>query len=242
VGRPTESPVNEKPLTGALPPGRREYLLYFPLYNGLRRLELGLPRGSTLERAAPRPPERRRPAVFYGTSVVQGGCASRPGMAYPAILGRWLDRPTVNLGFSGSGRMEPEVAGLVAELDAAAFVIDCLPNVEEPLVTERLAPLVRAIRASRPETPIVLVENLVYTNAWLVAPRRRRYEESNRALRREMDKLAAAGVPGLRRVPAEGLLGSDGEATVDGTHATDVGFLRIAAAIRPVLEAALAGA
>jgi lysophospholipase L1-like esterase len=147
--------------------------------------------------------------------------------------------PTINLGFSGSGRMEPEVADFVAEPDAAAFVLDCLPNVQEPEVTERLGPLVRKIRAAHPAAPIVLVENVVYQDAHLLSDRRERQETSNRALRAVLAELQSAGVRGLHHVPADDLFGSDGEATVDGTHATDVGFLRLAAAIRPVLERAL---
>jgi hypothetical protein len=239
VGRPKESPTNQRPLAEGLAPGRREYLLYLPLYNGVSEVSLGLPVGAVLERAPARAPGAAKPVVFYGTSIVQGGCASRPGMAYPAILGRWLDVPAVNLGFSGNGRMEPEVVGLIAELDAAAFVIDCLPNLEAPQVAERARPLVERLRAARAAAPIVLVENVVYQNAHLVAARRERCESSNRALRAAYQELRAAGVRGLGYVPAEALLGSDGEATVDGTHATDVGFLRIAAAIRPTLERAL---
>ncbi|HOX08828.1 MAG TPA: SGNH/GDSL hydrolase N-terminal domain-containing protein, partial [Planctomycetota bacterium] len=143
VGRPKESPTNRQELTrGRLAAERRECLIYLPLYNGVSAVQLGLPSAARLEKAPPRPAGRSRPVVFYGTSIVQGGCASRPGMAYPAILGRWLDVPTVNLGFSGSARMEPEVAELVAEPDAAAFVLDCLPNAQPPEVADGLNTLI----------------------------------------------------------------------------------------------------
>ncbi len=239
IGRPTRIPTNECELVGGLPAGIREYLLYLPLYNGVTDVRLGIPSDATLSRAAERPRHACRPVVFYGTSIVQGGCASRPGMAYPAILGRWLERPTVNLGFSGNGRMEPEMGALLAEIQAAAFVLDCLPNVEEPLVSERTGPFVRTLRKAHPGTPIVLVENIVYQNAYLVEARLSRCTTSNRAYRRVYEKLLEEDVGGLAYVTGDGLLGDDGEGTVDGTHATDVGFLRIAAALRPVLEKAL---
>ncbi len=85
-----------------------EYLLYLPLYNGVSQLELGVSAGSRLEAASVRRGEDAKPVVFYGTSITQGSSASRPGLSFTNILGRRLDVPIVNLGFSGSGKMEPE--------------------------------------------------------------------------------------------------------------------------------------
>ena len=93
-------------------PGRRQYMLYLPLYNGIDSLEVGVPPGASFAAVAPR---RERPLVFYGTSIMHGACASRAGMAIPAILGRRLNIPTVNLGFSGNGKMEPEVGKLFSQ-------------------------------------------------------------------------------------------------------------------------------
>ncbi|MBN1442046.1 MAG: SGNH/GDSL hydrolase family protein, partial [Planctomycetes bacterium] len=107
VGRPTAFPTNEARLAADLPPGKREYLLYLPLYNGVTSVEIGVPEAATIEKAPPRGPGERKPIVFYGTSITQGGCASRTGMVHTAILGRWLEHPVINLGFSGNGRMEP---------------------------------------------------------------------------------------------------------------------------------------
>jgi len=236
VGRPTQLPTNEVELIKDLPAGTREYLLYLPLYNGVTELSLGIPRSAMLGRA----PERtRRPVVFYGTSILQGACASRPGMAYPAILGRWFDIPTINLGFSGNGQMEPEVGTFLAEIDASVFLLDCLPNVGAAQVSARTGPLVKTLRAAHPETPIILVENITYQNAHLIEARKARTVNSNRAYRMVYDSLVAEGMERLYYVPGEALLGDDGEATVDGTHATDVGFLRMATVLRPFLEQAL---
>ena len=82
------------------------------------------PKGSRFEGLAP----REKPIVFYGTSITHGACASRPGMVHTAILGRWLDMPVVNLGFSGNGRMDQAVGEFLVQVDATAYVIDCLPN------------------------------------------------------------------------------------------------------------------
>jgi hypothetical protein len=239
VGIPRGQTTTAQLVTG-LPEGEREYLLYLPLYNGVQSVEIGVPNEASLKKAAQRPADRRKPIVFYGTSITQGGCASRPGMVHTAILGRRIDRPVINLGFSGNGRLETEVAKLLAELDAAVFVIDCLPNVDAAAVTERTEPLVRILREERPETPILLVEDRSYSDAFLLPGKRNRNETSRAALREAFERLQQAGVKNLHYLEGEHLLGEDNEGTVDSSHPTDLGFARQAdameAALRPILE------
>jgi hypothetical protein len=233
VGRPESTPKAQAQLAAGLPPGRRAFLLYLPLYNGVESVEVGLDPNASVE---PLPARKTKPIVFYGTSIVQGGCASRPGMAYTAILGRRLDRAAINLGFSGNGTMDPEIAELMAELDPCAYVLDCLPNLGPAEVAQRTEPFVRTLRKSRPRAPIVLVEDRSWTNAALL-PAHREHHAANRAeLRAAFDRLRAAGVEGLHCAPGDPLLGEDGEATVDGSHPTDLGFLRMADALEPVLQ------
>jgi lysophospholipase L1-like esterase len=241
AGRPQEAKVSERVLVSGLSPARREYLLYLPLYNGVESIEIGLPPGAILE-AAPDRYADRKPIVFYGTSITQGGCASRPGMAYPAILGRRLDWPTINLGFSGNGKAEPEIAALLAELDPAVYVLDCLPNLTVEQVGERVEPLIKTLRARHPETPIVLVENLNYPDAALIDSRRTRVVGANASLGKLHAALKKAGDKHLHYVSATFLLGGDGEDTVDGTHPTDLGFMRMAKGMEPFLREALADA
>ena len=230
VGRPGGQ-ANTARLAAGMRPGRRIFTLYLPLYNGTTALEIGVKSGTHL-----RPlPARPKPIVFYGTSIMQGGCASRPGMVHSAILGRRLERPTLNLGFSGNGTMDPELAELMGELDASCYVIDCLPNMAAAIVAKRTESFVRALRTARPATPIVLVEDRTYCHAWLVPSARARNDASRAALRAAHGRLAAAGVKGLHYVEGERLFGTDGEATVDGSHATDLGFMRQADALEPVL-------
>lgn len=157
VGKPEKSATNEQKLIGNLIPTEREYLLYLPLYNGVESVEIGVSENAKILKAAPYPTNKTPPIVFYGTSIVQGAVASRPGMAYPAILGRRLNRSTINLGFSGNGKMESEMAELLTEIDAAVYVIDCLPNLTTGAeVEERTIRLVETIRRKRPQTPIIL--------------------------------------------------------------------------------------
>lgn len=227
-------------LASGLPAGEREYLLYLPLYNGVQSVEIGLPPDNRLKQVPPRPADRRKPIVFYGTSITQGGCASRPGMVHTAILGRRLDWPVINLGFSGNGRLELEVASLIAELDAAVYVIDCLPNVGATEVAAQTEPLVRLLREKHPETPILLVEDRSYSDAFLIAGKRERNETSRAAFRAAYDRLQQAGVKHLFYLEGEHLLGDDNEGTVDSSHPTDLGFMRQAdafeEALRPILE------
>jgi hypothetical protein len=217
----------------------RDYLLYLPLYNGVKSLELNVPAGKHLAASQPRPADRQKPLVFYGTSITHGASASRPGMTHPAILGRRFERPIINLGFSGNGRMEPEVATLLAELDPAVYVIDCLPNITADEVTARTKTCVDILRNAHPTTPILLVEDRSYSDSFLVDSKRERNLTSRAALRKVFDELKSAGDDNLYYLEGENLLGDDNEGTVDSSHPTDLGFMRQAdafeKALRPIL-------
>jgi hypothetical protein len=103
----------------------REYILYLPLYNSVKWMEVTVPKESVFK---PLPARKDKPIVVYGTSIAQGGCATRPGLAWTNILSRKLDRPVINLGFSGNGRLEKELIELLTKVDAKLYVLDCLPN------------------------------------------------------------------------------------------------------------------
>jgi len=232
-GRPTAQ-TNSAALVAGLPAESRDWLLYLPLYNGVSSVEIGVAKSAKVS-PLPREKGKDKPLVFYGTSITHGACASRPGMVHTAILGRKLDRPVINLGFSGNGKMENEVNELLAEIDAEIYVIDCLPNMTAAEVAQRTEPLVALIRKARPTTPIVLVEDRTYSDAHLVNSKRERNDTSRAALKAAYDKLIAAGDKHLYYIPGEHLLGDDDEGTVDSSHPTDLGFMRQAEAMLPVL-------
>ncbi len=224
VGRPQPTQTTAI-LAEHLPDTLTEYLLYLPLYNRVTELKIGLTPDSRLVTPPDRPAAPEGPIVFYGTSITQGGCASRAGMCHPALLGRWLDREVVNLGFSGAGKMEMPLAALLGDIDACLYVLECLPNMTADMVAERVAPFVRRLRAVQPTTPILLVENLLTGSAG----------EGNEALRAAYEQLRGEGVQHLHYLPGDELLAGRENGTVDGVHPTDLGFFRMAQRMEPVL-------
>jgi hypothetical protein len=236
VGKPTQQKMEAK-LAGGIDPlpdrRRRLYTVYLPLYNGTEALEIGVDPKASFESVAPR---QEKPMVFYGTSILHGACASRPGMAFPAILGRRFGKPTINLGFSGNGKMEPEVGALLAELNPSLYAIDCLPNMSPEQVAERTEPLIRQLRKARPESPILLVEDRSFTASPFLRGAREGHAARRAAFRKCYDRLVAGGEKGLGYLEGEALLGDDGEGATDGSHPNDLGMVRYADAYEKEIQ------
>ncbi len=231
VSKPASQEMKVELIKG-LAEGAREYAVYLPLYNGVEFLKIGVRKGGMFEGLKP----RAKPVVFYGTSITHGACASRPGMVHTAILGRRLDMPVLNLGFSGNGRMDPGVGELLGRIDAAAYVIDCLPNMGPADVTAKCEALVKQLRTARPGVPIVLVEDRRFTNSWITPAKSKFHDENHAALRAAFDRLKESGVPGLSYIGGDHLYGDDTEGATDASHASDLGFMRQADIFEPVLR------
>ena len=238
MGQPKFPETTAALITG-IPSTAREFMVYLPLRNDVSSLEFGVPKGATIK-AGPARAAGSKPIVFYGTSITHGIGASRAGMTHVAMLGRIFNREVINLGFSGNGRMEPEVLKFVAELDPAVFVLDCLPNMNSKQVAERTVPGVKLLREAHPDTPILLVEDRNIQSGFLVEPRRKANEANHTALREAFAVLQAEKTARLYYLEGANLLGDDGEGTVDGSHPTDLGFARQAGeferVLRPVLN------
>ena len=234
VTRPATQEVRAE-IVKDLAPGFREYAAYLPLYNGVESLAIGVAKGAKFEGLAP----RAKPIVFYGTSITHGACASRPGMVHTAILGRRFDTPVVNLGFSGNGRMDTAVGDYLVKIDAAAYVIDCLPNMQPAQVREKCVPLVKQLRAAKPDTPIILVEDRRFTNDWITPTKQKFHTDNHAALREAFATLQKEGVKNLHYIPGDALYGTDTEGATDASHASDLGFMRQADVMEPILRAAL---
>ncbi|MDD3544631.1 MAG: SGNH/GDSL hydrolase family protein, partial [Kiritimatiellae bacterium] len=227
-----------------------EVMLYLPLYNGPGKVEFGLPPSATFEPLGPRANGIVKPVVFYGTSITHGGCCSRPGLSFPALVCRRLDVPLVNLGFSGNGRMEPAMADYLGEVEASCYVLDCLWNMSSvyptpddddlraanvsnkvQLVTARFEPFARRLRELRPNTPIVFAEQCDVFSS-VPAPH-------DKVVRGVFEKLKAEGWKGLYYVSKDKMYGGDREGTVDGCHPNDWGMFSMADAFTPAVAEAL---
>lgn len=234
VARPSKQEMKVQLVSG-LATGFREYAAYLPLYNGVEFMSIGV----APECKFVAMPPREKPIVFYGTSITHGACASRPGMVHTAILGRRFDMPVVNLGFSGNGRMDREVGDYLVQIDASVYVIDCLPNMNAEAVSKKCVPLVKQIRAAKPQTPIVLVEDRRNTNSWILPARNAHHTANHQALKDAFAELKAAGIEHLYYIPGDELYGTDGDGATDGSHANDLGFMRQADVFQPILRRAM---
>lgn len=235
LARPTAK-ASRSVLVSRMKPGEREFMLYLPLYDGLSRLEIGVEPGASIGNPLVDSPRKSKPVVFYGTSITQGGCASRPGMAYPNILSRMLDRQTLNLGFSGNGKLDLEIAGAMADIDASCFVIDCLPNVNPQMMRDNYVRFVEIIREKRPEVPMLLLESLYYPRMAFDQGLASEVTQKNTLLYSLWKELKSKGYRNIYFVKGDRFIGDDSEATVDGSHLTDLGFLRMANHLYPVLK------
>lgn len=219
----------------------RDFTLNFPLYQGVERLLIGLTPEAHLKPPSPWSTNGR--TVVYGTSITQGGCASRPGMAYTNILSRALNTEIVNLGFSGSGRGEPEVMEVVAEVpDPQLFVLDYEANSGGHETFSRSLPeAVNILRAARPTVPILIVSRIPYARD-LSHQDARAGRERNRAMQAQLvEGRRRDGDRHIHFVDGSTLLGPDfDECTVDGVHPNDLGFMRMARGLEPALRNILA--
>ena len=216
----------------------REYIMYLPLYDGVINLSIGIDSTAVIEKphvADLVPSEKNLPIVFYGTSVTQGGCATRPGMAYPSIIERKLHRETVNLGFSGNGRMDKCLGDKIARIPASMYVIDCLANCTSQIVKDSTEHFIRAIVEANPDVPVLMVSNYCYPYQYLDAQFQIDTPEENAIWKEFAQKFRKEGYKNVRYIDAyakgnmkKSPIGPDHEGTVDGVHMTDLGFLRFA--------------
>lgn len=210
-----------------------EYMLYLPLYDGLVNLEIGVSVTATIGLPTIDSPKAEKPVVFYGTSITQGGCASRAGMAYPNQLSRMLDRQIVNLGFSGNGQLDLEIAEVMADIDASCFVMDCLPNVTVAQMNEKYAQFLEIIRKKKPDVPILLVETILFPHMYFDQTMFLLLHQKNEVLKGIYAHQKKKKDKNIYYIKADKLIGNDFEATVDGIHLTDLGSFRISESLYP---------
>ncbi len=237
------SPSHERRLVGNMEPVMREYMLYLSLYDEVKTLEIGVPKGYTLSKPLCESPRSDRTIVMYGTSILQGGCASRPGMAFTNILSRKFDRTVINLGFSGNAFLDYEIAELMASLESpAVYVLDYVPNASVQMIEERGEAFFRILRKAHPDVPVIFVEDPQFAHGVVDRKIAEEVRSKNEAQKVLFRKLQKAGEKKIFYLGSKGMTGSDGEAFVDGMHFTDLGMTRYVGHMETVLSKALKSA
>jgi len=233
-----DNPSFERALFSGVSKKMREFTLFLPLYAPLEKLALGFSPDAKIER--PAPAALAKPVVFYGTSITQGGCASTVAFDFVSTLSRLLNIDVVNLGFSGNGQGEPEVARLIAEIAAAGFVLDYVANVDPARLKKTLPVFCRILRAAHPTTPIILLSKLCYAGASFSSEARSYHETMRDIMIHFYSKQRKAGDVNLHFVDGSALISFGSDATqVDGGHPADHGFRLMAERLAPFLRGIL---
>lgn len=216
-----------------LPKKMREFTLYLPTYNDLVLLEIGLDVGAKIAR--PTAFRLKKPVVVYGTSITQGGCASRGANGFVPLLGRMLGVDVINLGFSGNGKSDLEVADIINEIDSACFVNDCIANMGIEDMKARYVEFNEKIRAKRPTLPILFMTSICWAGAniqnqpWLT--------ETNQFVIDTYNRFRKRGDKNAHLLDCRKIIGIDPDhPSVDGCHLTDLGYKRMADGVAPVLK------
>lgn len=211
----------------------KNFRLYLPLYNSVKWLEIGVEQNETLTFL---PINKKKPIVVYGTSIAQGGCASRPGLAWPAILGRDLELPVVNLGFSGNGRLEMPIINLMGKIEAKLFILDCMPNLgaqtlyPEEELRKRINAAIETLQRQQKDVPILLVEHSGgNTNHILDTEKNEEFRRSSAILSKIYKELKDKGTKNIYLLTTKAI-GMGINSTVDGAHPNDIGMMEHAIA------------
>ena len=215
----------------------RHVTLNFPLYMGVKEVLVGIEQDADVQPPLLYDSDGR--IVIYGSSITQGGCAARPGMSCSNIISRRINREFINVGFSGSGRGEPEVARTIATIERPAlFVLDYEANCGEvERLRETFPEFIRILREAHPTTPVLGVSRFIYATEFLDDEQKRLRLERKEIQRATIQTLRTRGDENVHFVDGERFLGGPGaEGTVDGVHPTDLGFLRLADAMTPVIQ------
>lgn len=208
-------------------------LIYLPIFDEVKQLEIGVEEDATIK--AVENPFRHK-VVVHGSSITHGASSSRAGMTYPALLARRTGLDMVNLGFSGQATLQPEFAEFLAQVeDADAFLFDTFSNPRPEMIEERFDKFVDIIREKHPTTPLIFTQTIrrdtrnfnTSTEEWEA----RKQAAAERVVRERMKRDKH-----IYFLDSEGWLGDDNVALSDGTHPTDLGFMRMVEKMEPRLK------
>lgn len=215
------------------------FRLYLPLYTSVQWMRIGVPDGSLFQFL---PISKEKPIVAYGTSIMHGACASRPGLAWTNILGRKLNTKMINLGFSGNGQLEQPIIDFINSIDAKLYILDCMPNLtlREQFPAEEIEKRIRKsisdLQGAHPGVPIVLAEHCsgldgVNMDSIMTS----RYKAASEIAAEVFYKLKKEGIRNIYLLTASAI-GFNTESTVDGTHPNDIGMMQYAKAYEKLIK------
>lgn len=234
--------VQRKVMVDRLDGKMHEYMLYLPLYDGVKWLEIGVEKTATLTGPVMNSPRQGKKFVFYGTSILHGGCASHPGMVATSIIQRDLDIECVNIGISGEGKMDYCMARAMATIpDVAAYILDPVPNCTKDMCDTLTYEFVNILRRARPDVPIIMVEGQMYSYAKYSGFYSQYLPQKNYEFHKNYLRLRAENPKNLYYVDCKNLYGPNNDGSVDGIHLTDLGFWYYAQKLEPYLKAILTG-
>lgn len=213
----------------------RNIEISMPLYKPVTIESITLDDGAAIK--DPAPYRVAKPVVYYGTSITQGGCASTPGTTYQSFVSRWLDADFVNLGFSGNGWGEPELAAAISEIDASCFVMDFWANVGPMGYEEKLPGFVGPIRENHPKTPIIVIAPFYYAADTIDPTNHNTQRKDAQAFVKQHQKQGDKHIyffDGLKMISREETYG-----LVDGGHPNSLGFYFMAKGLTPFLKRVL---
>lgn len=241
VAKPSGVFQNEAVVIEGMDTINREYLLNLPLYDGIDLLEIGIDENASIHKPYSRIIDISHPIVFYGTSITQGASASRPGLTYSALIERNLNKEVINLGFSGNGRFEKEIAEYIMTAKPSLIILDCTPNSPADTIRKNLPKTIAYINSVNDTIPIIFVESIMRDFAFFkkddktVFGTKSFIREQNNALK-EIYENTIKTRENVFYIKSENLIGNDHEATIDGTHFNDLGHYRAYKAIKHEIE------
>ena len=240
TARPVKDSVQHKIYVENMDGEMHEYLIYLPLYDGINWLEIGVDSTAVLEKPHIDSPRSNKRIVCYGTSVMQGGCATRTGMTQTTMIQRDLNVEVVNLGFSGEGKQDYCMARLMASIDnVICYVIDPVPNCTKDMCDTLTYNFINILRKAKPDVPIVMVEGLTYPYAKYDSYFRDYLPAKNDAFRKNYERLKKENPKNLYYMTTDDMTGYEEEGTVDGIHLTDVGFRAYSQKLEKILRKVL---
>jgi hypothetical protein len=240
--RPSKDSIQTKVYVANMKGDMHEYMIYLPLYDGVNWMEIGVDSSAIISKPKLDNPRHSKKFIFYGTSILQGGCATRTGMVGTSIIQRDLDAECVNIGISGEGKMDNCMARAMGSIpDVTAYIIDPIPNCTKLQCDTLTYDFIKILRTMKPNVPIFMVEGPWYSYESYDTFFAKYLPQKNYEFHKNYLKLKKENPNNLYYIDRKNLWGPDNEGTVDGIHLTDIGFYYYAKKLEPYLKAILDG-